>query len=306
MLITTLPPAYGAKNEALAERMLSHPLVGAVRYNTGIDSPYSPKETLEKFFSLASRYGKPFYLDLKGRQLRIKEWATMPYGPCVLNHTIRVKLPATVMFRGDDSCEIVDVVDGNKLYVEPLPKYPVGRGQSINILSEKLEIEENLTENDLAYIKASVKLGIDKFMLSFVEGFRYIMEFEQAIRSAAGKIEELVLKIESAAGVQFVKDDTHDQLQRYRLMAARDDLMNEIGVLNMLPALKEIIAKDPNAICASRLLTGLEQNGRISMADLSDLTLMEQLGYEHFMLSDGISQKHFDKAMEFWEAYIAK
>lgn len=308
MLIATLPPVH---QEEVLKFIISNPYFGAVRYNTGVDSPYSPKETLQKILTLTERCKKPLYVDLKGRQLRITEWATFPYGPIVLNHKIRVELPAKVYFRGDDVCDIKEVIDGNKLYVEPFPKFPVGRGQSINIISNKLEVEGYLIENDLAYAEAACELGINKFMLSFVENLDDTLELEDflAYEVDLGAIKEdveIVLKIESQKGLDFVKSVAPKILKNYRLMAARDDLMIQIGALNMPTALKMLVSKDPTAICASRLLMGLETGGEVSMADVSDLQLMEMMGYKHFMLSDGISRKHAKEAVKFWEEYKRK
>ena len=70
----------------------------------------------------------------------------------------------------------------------------------------------------------------------------------------------------------------------------------------MPDALKIIIEKDRHAICASRLLMGLE-TGAISMADVSDLEYMKSLSYGIFMLSDSISRNHFRPAMDFWLSY---
>src|SRR3989344_6488016 len=110
MLIATLPPVY---REQLLFQIVSHPTVYAVRYNTGVDSPYSPYETVRRAKELADRYEKPLYLDLKGRQLRILEWSVPPYGSVVLNHRIQVNGPAQVYFRGDDACSLREVVNGN-------------------------------------------------------------------------------------------------------------------------------------------------------------------------------------------------
>jgi len=299
LLIATLPPVH---HEELLEGIIAHPAVAAVRYNTGIDSPYSPKETLARALKHAWRHKKPLYVDLKGRQLRITEWATLPFGPILLNHRIKVSLPARILFRGDDACEIKKVVGGRKIYVEPLPKYPVGRGQSVNILADNLEIRENLTEKDYGYIESAIAFGINKFMLSFVESWEYVKEVEKALGI---RKRELVLKIESEAGVELVRQAGRRQLKRYRLMAARDDLMIQIGGLNMLDTLALIAKKDSEAICASRLLLGFEQGGGAAMADISDLRLMENLGYRHFMFSDGLSRKCFREAAEFWQKYQA-
>jgi len=40
------------------------------------------------------------------------------------------------------------------------------------------------------------------------------------------------------------------------------------------------------------------------MGDWSDLYLMQIMGYKNFMLSDGISGRHFDEAMIAWQNYL--
>ena len=301
MLISSLPQVH---EEELLMEMIEHPLVEAVRYNTGMDSAFSPKETLARILEFSTPKAKPLYVDLKGMQLRVAEWAAPPFGAIILNHKIKVNLPAKGVFRGDDTCELKEIVGGNRIYVNPAPKFPVGKGQAINILSKNLEIAEFFTENDYAYIKAAVSCGIDKFMLSFVESADYIKEFEKIAASCGLNKFELVLKIESQAGVDFVRKADKRLFKKFPIMSARDDLMIQIGGLKMMEAQKTIIEKDKNAICASRIFLGLE-HGEVTFADICDLRLMQILGYKRFMFSDGISRKHFREAIEFWEKYMA-
>ncbi|MBI5152854.1 MAG: hypothetical protein HZA36_00095 [Parcubacteria group bacterium] len=307
MFISSLPPVH---QSSLLERMIEHFRIDAVRYNTGSSSAYSPYETVRRANVLARLHNKPLYIDLKGRQLRVTEWANIPEGPIVLNHRVVVGLPAKVYFRGDDCCNLCEVVDGTKLYVDPLPKAPVGRGQAVNIIANSLTIEGGLLELDHEYIKAAIAEGITRFMLSFVESWSDVRELEEAIvRHGRGsrplRDYEIVFKIESRPGLEFVQAMTRSYIPggaTYRLMAARDDLMIHVGVCEMPDALALIAKIDKDAICASRLLMGLEQ-GEVSMADISDLEYMRSLDYQHFMLSDGISRNHFDGAVAFWEQY---
>ncbi len=298
MLIVSLPPTH---QEKLLKKVITHPQVRGVRYNTGMSSAYEPLETVRRIQRLAAPLGKPVFIDLKGKQLRVTEWANLPEGPIVLNHKIKVQMPARVFFRGDNPCKLKEVVDGNKIYVDPLPKAPVGRGQAVNILSAKLEIEGGLLAPDYAYIESALREGITNFMLSFVESLNDVRELENALGKYAAT-SSICLKIESKAGIDFTRETSAALLKPYRLMAARDDLMIHIGAQKMPGALKTIIKKDPTAICASRLLMGLE-NGAVSMADVSDLEYMKILGYSRFMLSDGISREHFPEAIKFWREY---
>ncbi|MDE1970251.1 MAG: hypothetical protein KGI50_01610 [Patescibacteria group bacterium] len=305
MFIASLPPVH---QHDLLRRMIEHPCVDAVRYNTGMSSAYSPLETIERIQALARPLKKPVYIDLKGKQLRVIEWANLPEGPIVLNHPVRVSLPAKVYFRGDDCCALREVVDGTNIYVDPLPKAPVGRGQAANIVGKNVLVSGGLLPLDHEYIKAGVACGISRFMLSFVEHGDDVEELQDAIlkhnhNSKPISDYELVLKIESRLGVSFVRKNRPNTWHEngLRLMAARDDLMIQIGINKMPHALQTIAAADEHAICASRLFLGLEQ-GAVSMADLSDFKYMQQLGYQHFMLSDGVSRNHFNAALSFWKS----
>ena len=306
MLISSLPPAH--QPDALRQ-IIEHPLIGAVRYNTGMSSAYKPQEVVKRIQTLAKPLSKPVYIDLKAKQLRIIEWANLPDGPIVLNHTVKIELPAKAFFRGDEDagCNIIEVVDGNKLFVDPLPKSPVGRGQAVNIVAKELKINGGLLPLDHEYIEAGIKYGVAGFCLSFVECHQDINELNGIIEKWKNRLNiyqnfEVILKIESRAGIQFVQN-SKQTLAPYRLMAARDDLMIQIGLQAMPSALRAIIRCDPKSICASRLLLGLK-DGNVSLADLSDLEYMRRLGYRNFMLSDGISREHFLGAVKFWENYI--
>ncbi|MBI4118494.1 MAG: hypothetical protein HY455_03100 [Parcubacteria group bacterium] len=306
MLISSLPPVHQSE---LLRSIVANPIVEAVRYNTGVESVCGPYGALERIQALAKPLNKPFYVDLKGRQLRIIEWAVVPDSPIILNHGISVELPATVYLRGDQPCELREVRRGNELFVDSKPKF-VGKGQSVNILAKRLTIEGGLLPLDHEYIKAALEQGIRRFMLSFIESRDDVRELEEAIeRHSRGAVSleecEIVLKIESQAGVEFVRGLEQKHFSNgspYRLMAARDDLMIQIGVGKMVGALREIAEKDPRAICASRLLLGLDGGG-VSMADISDIELMRILGFKHFMLCDEISREHSKEALAFWQEY---
>jgi pyruvate kinase len=304
MLIATLPAVH---QERLLTQIVQHPLVNEVRYNTGVISAYSPKETLTRVLALSERYEKRLWVDLKGRQLRITEWAVPNYGKIVLNHEIEVDYPAKVYFRGNDSSEL-KVVRGNVIYVDPPPRYAVGNGQAINIHSDNLRIKGYFTSEDLAYIAAACELGVNNFMLSFVETISDVTEFQSFWQKHSSNSNvNIVLKIESPKGLEFINRFDLGSIANCALMAARDDLMINIGPnkAKILLALEQIIKRDSQAIVASRIFAGLENGGAVSMGDLADLALMQRLGYRRFMLSDGICNQHFDKAIEAWEDFLS-
>lgn len=301
-LIATLPAVH---QERLLTQIISHPLVSEVRYNIGVCSAYSPKETLTRILALTERFDKKLWIDLKGRQLRIVQWAVPNFGKIVLNHELEVDCPARVYFRGNDYSEL-KVARSNVIYVDPPPKYAVGNGQAINIHGNNLNIKGYFTEEDLAYVAASCELGINNFMLSFVENASDIDEFESLLSKQPFKLEKFsaILKIESPKGLELI--DKYKLLPNYSLMAARDDLMINIGQnkAKILTALEQIIKCDKDAIVASRIFAGLENGGSILMGDLADIKLMQLLGYKRFMLSDGICNQHFEKAIQGWQDFL--
>ena len=272
-----------------------------MRYNVGARSPWAPRETLERLLEMCG--GRRLWVDLKGRQLRIVQWAVPTFGDIVLNHALDVELPATLVLRGGEQTRIV-AVRGTTVYVDPPPSVAVGQGQAVNVHGRGLAIHGYLTEEDEAYLAACRELGLLDVMLSFVEGRADVEAVRERLPGA-----RCVLKIESPRGLDFVRDATPADLEGCQLMAARDDLLINIEPTRVaiLPALELIVRKDPEAICASRLFAGLEsgKDGEPSLGDLADLRLMEQLGYRHFLLSDGLCQRRFAEAMRAWEDYLA-
>ncbi len=304
MLIATLPPVH---QDRLLTQIISHPLVDEVRYNTGVCSAYSAKETLTRILALTERFEKKLWVDLKGRQLRIVNWAVPNFGKIILNHEIEVDCPAKVYFRGNEWSE-VKVVKGNVIYVDPPPRYAVGNGQAINIHGNNLKIKGYFTNEDLEYVTAACELGINSFMLSFVEDFSDIEDFQALLSKQPFKLDKtnVVLKIESPKGLDFIEQFNINTVANCSLMAARDDLMINIGEnkAKILPALEQIIKCDSNAIVASRIFAGIESKGEVSIGDLADIKLMQILGYKCFMLSDGLCNQHFEKAIRAWQDFL--
>lgn len=283
MLITTLPSVH---RPALIERMCEHPLVDGVRYNVGIRTSHSPSSVLSYLKKVSN--GKKLWIDLKGRQLRLTKWADPTYGDIELSHEIEVDLPARVFFRGGQWSSIVEV-DGNKIIVDPDPREALGAGQAINIIGQNLKIKgDYLTEMDKQHIVAANRLGIHDYMLSFVEQDSDLEDVK-----ALDKDANLVLKIESLKGLAYIPHTTAN------LMAARDDLMINIGENKgeIINALRLIIEKDPEAMVASCILT----SRNLTMADISDLALLHNMGYKHYVLSDDVSHNRFDETVKKFE-----
>lgn len=275
-IIATLPPPHHAAVEEVAK----HPLVEEMRFNVGMRTPFNEYETLQRVLKLAGK--KKLWLDLKGRQLRITEWAVPTYGDIVLNHEIEVDLPATIWFRGNDKSQIM-AVEGNRIFVDPPPRKAVGAGQAVNVHGNNLKIKGYLTAEDERYLDAAAKLGIKNFMLSFVES-------SDDIRCVSDiyPTDHVVAKLESYLGIKWLESFTKDP--HITLMAARDDLY-----INTTPPkytimgdLARIITKDPDAILASRLLESLDKEDQPALSEISDVLFMYLMGYRRFMLGDRI------------------
>lgn len=302
MLIATLP---SADHMAQATRIATHPLVGGVRYNAGIRCSLGQdrsgvEATLRRIQKLVSDAGRLLWVDLKGRQLRITKWADPSFGDIILNREIEVDLPATIFFRGNEWSTLT-AIDGNRIFVDPNPEHALGAGQAVNVIGSNLSIlGDYLTETDKIWIEAANALGIHQFMLSFVEQKSDVQEV-----LAIDPLAQLVLKIESTHGLEFVRSAPEGAFKTHRLMAARDDGMINIGEnkAEYLKAMQLLIEKDPKAIAASHILTSIERNGYLGLTDLSDIRLLQLMGYKDFMLSDGVSHHCFEEAMNVWSDY---
>lgn len=313
MLIATLPTYVCEKDLDVAEKVLATPQIQAARYNSGGASPLPPLHILKKLKHLADSHSKKLYIDLEGRQVRVAHWTPMSRGVVQLNRKFELELPGSVFFRGAGWCEITNFdAEQSKIYFEPRHgrnEYFFGEGQSAHVVAKCFKVESYLSENDLRYIEAACQVGITNFMLSFVEEIADLGVFRQVFISHANSTSDLevVLKIESPAGVNLIK--SYPSIVTHwlcNLMAARDDLfLGYDGHHHLLvPALKTIINADPQAIVASRLLSGLERGSEISMSDISDAVLMSQLGYTNFMFSDELAFK-IDQASEAWQSIIS-
>ena len=126
-LIATIP---SLNNMEKVERVFANTNISEVRFNTGAQTPYSISETLDILKKLSIKYKKRLWIDLKGRQLRVIKWADPLFSCIELNHNIQLLYPAQIYFRNSDRVNITHVKDGNKIFVDPLPKYPLGAGQS--------------------------------------------------------------------------------------------------------------------------------------------------------------------------------
>lgn len=293
-VIASLPPRVEHRS-----LIINHPLINELRFNTCIPVYEKPKEVLSR---LKKECGdKKLWIDIKSRQLRLTEFAYLPYAYVTLNHSIRVDIPCTIVFK-DCIAKIIDVIDGKKLILEDRPLRVVGAGEAVSILDPSLVIDGLFTESDLAYLEAARALGLTCFMLSFVEKQSDI----ESLKSFCD-VTEVVAKIESRRGIGFVKNEFRSCENTVRLMAARDDLLINLNEnpWEILVAMRTIIKSDPNAILASKIFASLETENIISMGDISDLGLAWNLGYRTLMLSDkfGYKKDAFVRAMQEFERF---
>lgn len=292
ILIATLP---SLNNMEKVEKVFSNPHISEVRFNTGVQTAYSIDETLDILKKLSIKYNKKLWIDIKGRQLRVTKWADPLYSCIEISHRVQVLYPAQVYFRNGDRVNITHIKNGNKLFVDPLPRQALGAGQSVNILAKDIEIDGYLTEKDKQYLTACKKMGLNNIMASFVETFDDLAQILQILPNS-----NIVSKIESLKGIDFIT-----QYKVPNLMAARDDLYLQTGENHsMLNHLKTIISRDSKAICASKIFLSLEKRETVDFADFADLELMYNIGYRKFMLCDNVCNYKFEKAIQAWEEFI--
>ena len=291
-LIGTLPSLHDKK---CVDEMMNCPFISEVRLNTGVNDLLTPEETLERIKTIETMYKKKVWIDLKGRQLRVNAWADPSYEAVELNHEIEIEYPARIIFRGSNASNIIHT-RGNRIVLDNPPERAVGKGQSVNIIAKSLNIKGFLTPLDVELLKISKEFGMNNYMASFVENIDDLIEIYKLNKDAS-----IICKIESQKGMAFINNTD----LKLNLMAARDDLYTETSRnINMLKHLRDIIKKDPNAICASRLFSSLNKQDYVSLSDYEDLELMYSYGYKNYMLGDDIRGPKLVKVMGAWKEFI--
>lgn len=271
-VIVTTPPYADFLDE-----VARHPLVCGFRLNTVMPLRGGPADALERLRS----FGQPLWVDLKGRQLRVVGAAIPPYTEVRLSHRIRVTTPVDAFFNDGNECVRVAAVDGDRLILADGPRRLIGPGESVNIVHPSLEIEGSLTETDRAYLAAMGELGLRRVMLSYVE---YPAD-EDEVRGLLPEA-EIMLKIETRRGLDYARKHG---ARHGRLIAARGDLYVEVlQPHRIVGAVRDIIAADPEAVAASRILESLAYQPVPTSADIGDVAFLLSLGYRTFMLGDAV------------------
>ena len=277
--IVTIPPYVNFIDE-----VLRHPLVSGLRLNTVMPIKGKLEDTLDSLYKKTNKYNKDLWIDLKCRQLRVKNYGVPPFTEIELTQKIEVDTPVKAYFSDGKECANVIAVDGNKLIMQDGPKRVVGPGESINIMHPSLKIKEYLTKTDKNYIKSSHKIGIKNFMLSFVEKQEDIESLKTYIPNA-----KIVAKIESEKGLDFVENNYKKDC---RLMAARGDLFVEVKrPHHIIESIEKILNKDNNAIVASRIFPSLSYSFEPTCEDIGDVDNLLRMGYKTLMLGDDICMK---------------
>ncbi|MBI4147663.1 hypothetical protein HY490_00055 [Candidatus Woesearchaeota archaeon] len=272
--IATVPP-YAP----FVKEVARHPVVSGIRLNTVMPVKEPLEDVLKRLQDFAGE--KTVWIDLKGRQLRTTSYATPPFTEVTISHAIDVKTPVMAYFGNGREAATLAGVNGNKLFFLDGPRRVVGPGESINIPDAGLVIHGGLTDGDKAYIEAARQVGNHHYMLSFVESKQDIDDLKKLDDNAI-----VVAKIESRKGLEYVREKFDNTS---RLMAARGDLYIEIKrPHHILEAVETIVAKDPDAIAASRILSSLAISPEPLCEDISDVAYLTKTGYKTLMLGDEV------------------
>ena len=296
-IILTVPP-YASFKE-LAE----NPRVEAIRYNTNLTINHPLEDILSELKQQAGK--KPFWIDLKCRQLRITNYSVRIHQDkeihyLQLNHNIEVDTPTDVWIDGGNFIgKITEIKNkntivvpsstekGHGLYFPAQGEIGIRPGMAINILAPSLKIEGYLTKKCERYIEAGKKLGIHNYMLSFVEQESDIADLLTLDQDA-----EIIAKIESKKGLDFVKNSYHRYRKKVNLMAARGDGYLEVETPDkIIDFCEEIIKADRNAVFASRMFESAVDGRMLACQDLFDVYCGMQMGYKRFLTGDEVCKK---------------
>ncbi|MFW9995499.1 MAG: pyruvate kinase [Candidatus Odinarchaeota archaeon] len=272
------------------ESIVNHPRIAGIRLNTAATFMNPPEHMIK---SLKDKiFPKKLWIDLKCRELRVAEDAVVPSEVITVSHPIEVNLPVRMYFnQGKQFLIVSNIINGNQLVIKKPSRAPTdfkikfGKGASINISDPSLKVKGFLTDKDRLFIEAAKNNGIHDYMASYVEELSDIEEILTFDPEA-----NIIAKIESMKGLDFVHGNYEKVKEKVSLMAARGDLYIEIDRPHLiLNALKLIIEKDPAAIYASRIMETVSDSTSIpACSDITDVGYGLLLGYKTFLLGDEI------------------
>jgi hypothetical protein len=262
-----------------------------LRLNTVM--PVATRRRRERLLAMRRACGsRPLWVDLKARQLRVREFANTPYTSVRITHRVRCALPATAYFdNGRVTGKIVDI-EGFELILERPVGRLIGPGESVNIPDSSLTYldDDLLTSGDLQWLGLCKDLGIHHYMLSFVESTADVLRLRELDPAAV-----VMAKVESRRGLE--------QLESIAgaadwVMAARGDLFVEIAPPHEVDAavLRIVEVGGARAVVGSRFLESLHNEPVPSLADLADVHRLREWGVKHIMLGDDLC---FDPSLLF-------
>lgn len=279
----TLWPSFSHFNKTIID-----PRVDGIRLNGPIT--FSLERIAEDVTNATKMKGAKLYFDVKARQIRVLQ--SIPYKDHLelkVNHKIEIKdLPKTVLFKdGTDYAKLVGV-NGDILVFEGGPKFEVVPCEPVYIRPPEFVIADNtISDYEAKRIKIAKEKGINCFMMSYVESEKDILD----LREHVGKDAEIVAKIESQKGLEYVMTKFKKE-GNLSLMLARGDLYVELGMPHeIIGATMDLIKKDPEAMIGSRVLHSLRIYHTPECSDFSELAWLYQLGYRRFLLCDELCLK---------------
>ncbi len=286
-LLVTIWPSFPHFDQFADDRRLA-----GIRLNSAMISNPELEQELELLRK--RKPVVPLYFDVKGRQLRVDEvHFNKDYLDVTLNHPITLNRPAhgqVVLFKAAADFARLDRIeeDGRRLVFIDGPEYMVEPGESIHIRQAGLQVRGQLfTDAELAKIDKVRKWGFKRYFLSYVESQRDVDQFLELV----GRDAEVWLKIENKNGLNYVARGFRKQ-PNLVLVAARGDLYVEVDKPHdILPAMKLIIEKDPQACVGSRMLLSVVQEPVPSCADFHKLAWLYDVGYRRMMLCDELCLK---------------
>jgi len=257
-----------------------------------LNSAMITNPALEKELELVKAFGptNPLFFDVKGRQMRVTEVIPNKDNLIIkLNHPITVNTPCVVLFKAGADAALLDHLedDGKILVFNGGPKFNVSPGESLHIRDKSLSVRGNIfTPEELKKIEQVKAAGFKRYFLSYVEKQSDVDQFLELV----GQDSEVWLKIESLEGMRFVS--TFQKKDNLVLVAARGDMYVELPKPHdIVPALRMIIDKDPEACVGSRLLLSVINDDVPSCADIIEIAWLHDIGYHRMMLCDEICLK---------------
>jgi pyruvate kinase len=264
--------------------------LAGIRINSAALSPAEVVAELQEATATGSGTLVPLWFDVKGRQLRITEVLHNPTHIDIrLNHPIRVNTPTPVLFKaGAESGLLVGVEeDGTRLIFGDGRTYgpasEVKPGDSLHIRDKSLVVSgSQFIPAELEKIATVTKAGFTRYCLSYVQCQRDVDEFRELV----GRDSQVVLKIEDPKGLQYVATGFR-KTPNVSLMAARGDLYVELEKPHdILPALRLIAGRDPEAMVGSRIMLSMIHDSVPSCADFSEMAWLYDIGFRRMLLCD--------------------